>query len=93
MNNLLTNLHQFELGAITLGFFLIGLFFLRFWKKIHDRFFLIFGIAFFVLAAERLILAFTDPTLEFRPFIYLVRLAAFILIIIAVIDKNRAGGK
>jgi hypothetical protein len=91
MNQLFGNLNQFVLGAITLGFFLIGLFFLRFWKKVHDRFFLIFGVAFFVLGLERLILAFTDPAFEYRPFIYLVRLAAFILIILAVIDKNRGG--
>jgi uncharacterized membrane protein len=91
MSQFFGNLNQFELGAITLGFFLIGLYFLRFWRKIHDRFFLIFGIAFFVLGLERLILAFTDPAFEYRPFIYLVRLTAFVLIMVAVIDKNRAG--
>jgi hypothetical protein len=83
-------LNQFLHGAITICFLLGGLFFLRFWKKTRDRLFAIFAIAFWVLTTERLLLAATRPEDEFRPYIYLVRLFAFVLIIIAIIDKNRS---
>lgn len=83
-------LNQFLAGALTLGFLAAGLFFLRFWKKTEDRLFAIFAVAFWVFAGERVLLALTDPTDEFRPYIYLVRLFAFVLIIIAIIDKNRS---
>lgn len=80
-------LNQFLAGALTIGYFIAGIFFLRFWKKTYDRLFAIFAVAFWVFAAERL--ALTDPLDENRWYIYLVRLFAFVLIIIAIIDKNR----
>jgi hypothetical protein len=80
---------QYLHGAITICLLLSGLFFLRFWKKTRDRLFAIFAIAFWVLTVERVLLAMTRPEDEFRPYIYLVRLFAFVLIIVAIIDKNR----
>ena len=82
-------INQFLHGSIVICYLLGGLFFLRYWKKTRDRLFAIFAIAFWVLAAERILLAATLPEYEFRPYIYLVRLFAFVLIIIAIIDKNR----
>ena len=83
-------LNQYLGGALTIGFFAAGLFFLRYWKRTSDRLFAMFAVAFWVFAIERIILVLTDPAAEFRPYIYLVRLFAFILIIIAIIDKNRS---
>lgn len=82
--------NQFLHGAIGLGFVLGGLFFLQFWRKTRDRLFAIFAIAFWVLSVERVLLAMTNPTDENRWYIYLVRLFAFLLIIIAIVDKNRS---
>lgn len=82
-------LNQFLHGAIAVSLWLAGLFFLRFWKRTGDRLFAIFAIAFWVLCAERVLLAMTNPQDEFRWYIYIVRLFAFVLIIIAIIDKNR----
>jgi uncharacterized protein DUF5985 len=82
--------NQFLHGAITVCLLLGGLFFLRYWKKTRDRLFAIFAISFWVLAVERVLLAMTRPEDEFRWYIYLVRLFAFLLIIIAIIDKNRS---
>jgi hypothetical protein len=67
----------------------IAFFFVHFWQRTKDRLFLTFAAAFFLLMLERLILVILGPTDEFRPFVYLVRFCAFVLIIIAVIDKNR----
>lgn len=78
-------------GALVLGYSLVALFFVRFWKKTADRLFLIFAAAFAMLMIERLLLLFSDPQHEGRPYIYAVRLIAFLLILIAIIDKNRHG--
>jgi hypothetical protein len=81
---------QFMAGALVLAYWAIGYFFLRFWKKTRDRFFRVFAWAFWVLAIERVILLFISADFEFRPFVYLVRLAAFLLILWAIFEKNRS---
>jgi uncharacterized membrane protein len=81
---------QFLSGALMLAFSAIGLFFRRFWKKTHDRLFAVFAWAFWVLAIERVALLLLSPDNEFQPYIYTIRLVAFLLIIGAIIDKNRA---
>lgn len=67
----------------------IGCFFLRFWTKTRDRFFVWFGVAFWFLALERVMLLIVRPENEVRPAVYLIRLVSFILIAVAVYDKNR----
>ena len=69
--------------------FTIALFFFRFWRRTHDRFFVLFGAAFLLLTLERIILVAIGASHEFAPFVYLVRLLGFALIIAAVVDKNR----
>jgi hypothetical protein len=68
-----------------------GLFFFGFWQETRDRLFLLFGWAFWLLSLSWLVLAFVNPTDETRPYVYAVRLVAFVLIIVATIDKNRPG--
>ena len=77
------------MGAIAMASFVAGLFFLRFWRDTGDRLFAIFGAAFWVLGLTRIALVLIDSENENRTFVYWVRLLAFILIIVAVIDKNR----
>lgn len=67
-----------------------GLFFLRFWRESRDRLFAFFGAAFFVLALSWSLLALINPSDETRPYIYAIRLVAFLLMIIGMVDKNRA---
>jgi hypothetical protein len=63
--------------------------FLRFWRQTTDRLFLLFALAFALFGANLLLLAAINPAHESRHLIYLIRLAAFLLIIIAIVDKNR----
>lgn len=72
-----------------IAFLIGGTFFLRFWKQTRDGFFLIFAVAFWLMAVERIPLAFVYPNQETKPFVYLIRLAAFSLIIAAILYKNR----
>jgi glucose uptake protein GlcU len=81
---------QLVTGALVMGYVVIGLFFLRFWKQSHDRLFGFFAAAFFVLAGQRLALAFTTETNENNLYLYLIRLLAFSLILFGILDKNRA---
>lgn len=72
-------------GALSTGYLLVALFFLRFWRETHERLFGYFATAFVILAFQRALLAFLDPT----PLLYLLRLGAFTMILWAIIDKNR----
>ena len=85
---------QFFLGVVVMGCLVAGLFFLRFWRKTRDRLFMIFALAFWILGLNWTLLAMTSPEDEVaRAMFYTVRLVAFILIIYAIIDKNRAAGR
>jgi hypothetical protein len=77
-------------GAVMMGFCVTGLFFLRFWRKTRDRLFLLFAASFFVLGFNRLGLALSEPDHEKRDIFYLIRFLAFVLILFAILDKNRA---
>ena len=79
-------------GAILMGYLVAGLYFLRFWRDTRDRLFLIFAVAFVILGAQRVALVLTRETLETQTGLYVARLFAFLLILGAIIDKNRARG-
>ena len=72
------------------GAWTAGLFFLRFWRESRDPLFAFFGAAFWLLSLSWVLLALTSPTEDARPFIYAIRLLAFVLIIAAMVIKNRA---
>lgn len=76
-------------GILVTQYATIALFFLKFWRTSRDRLFLMFSVAFAVLAVQRLAIALTREILEHQAPLYLMRLAAFIVIIVAIVDKNR----
>lgn len=82
-------LFDFLSGAITMGFAVAGLFFLRFWKRTGEGLFVAFAFAFWLLGLTQALLAFTDIPVEERSWLYLLRLAAFSLILVSVWIKNR----
>lgn len=79
---------HFMSGAITMGFALAGVFFLRFWRDARDRLFALFALAFFLMAANRLVAALSDRSAVGEAQ-YWVRFVAFALILVAILDKNR----
>lgn len=79
-------------GAVTFGFILASLFFLRFWRKTADRLFLAFASAFFLLGLGQALLALANVPVEERSWLYLIRLAAFAIILVAILGKNRRVG-
>jgi hypothetical protein len=82
-------LNEFLAGAACMNLLVIALFFVRFWRKTHDRLFIYFAAAFLVLMAERIIRATMETETDWAPYVYSVRLLAFVLILIAIIDKNK----
>lgn len=83
-------LNPFILGAVVMACGIAGLFFLRFWRRTRDRLFVIFAAAFWLLGVNWLLLSFTDPEAETKRLVlYTIRAIAFILILIAILDKNR----
>lgn len=76
-------------GLITMGFLVGGLFFIRFWARTRDLLFAAFAAAFWLLAINQALLALSNLPVEERSWIYLLRLAAFVTIILAVVLKNR----
>ena len=76
-------------GICGLAAWVIGLVFLRFWRETRDRLFAYFAIGFWLLSASWALLGLANPTAESRPYIYGIRLVAFLLIIAAIVDKNR----
>jgi hypothetical protein len=77
-------------GAIVMGYLVAGGFFFRFWKRSKDGFFIFFAIAFWVLGAQRLAIAYLPDESEDNVLAYSVRLAAFVLILAAIWYKNRS---
>ena len=79
----------FQAVAAT-GAFVAGLLFYRFWSESGDRLFGFFSGAFHLIALSWALLGLFSPTEETRPYIYAIRLVAFVLLIGGIIDKNRA---
>jgi len=80
---------QFLAGAIFMGYGIAGLFFLKFWRRTRDPLFSTFAMSLWLLAALRVILSIWSEESELRTFLYLARLAAFLLILWAIFRKNR----
>jgi hypothetical protein len=76
----------FIAGVLSMGYAVASVCFARFWRQTGDRLFAWFAGAFALLAVQRVAVSLA-PTSD-APF--LLRLAAFLVIIIAIADKNRA---
>jgi len=82
----------FAAGAATMACFLAGVFFLRFWRRTREGLFLAFTVAFWLLAANAALPILLKRPAEEHGEIYLLRLAAFLTIIVAVLAKNLKPG-
>jgi hypothetical protein len=82
-------MQEFLMGATAMGCGVAMVFFLRFWRDSGDRLFAMFSAAFFLLGMTRFGLALTHDPSEGETYLYWVRLAAYLLILIAIVNKNR----
>lgn len=79
---------MFLLGGITIACAVAALFFFRYWRGTHDRFFLWFGLSFLIEAVNRATFALSGARNEEAALYYLIRLASYGLILWAIIEKN-----
>lgn len=80
-------------GSVMMAYLACALFFLRFYKQSRDRLFALFALAFTLMGLNNLFGLLVGPSLdeERRHYLYVVRLFAYLLILGAIWDKNRAG--
>jgi hypothetical protein len=81
--------NDFLAGAIVMGFLVAALMFLRFWKRTREGLFLAFSGSFLLLGATQGLLTLGNFHDEERSWLYLLRLAAFLLILFAMGWQNR----
>jgi hypothetical protein len=77
-------------GVLAAGYAVASLFFLRFWKASRDRLFLYFSAAFGLLVVQRAGLSWALQVGAPTEWCYVIRLLAFLVILAAIVDKNRA---
>jgi hypothetical protein len=84
-------------GAFMATFLVAGFFFLKLYLTSRDRFYFRFSIACWLIALERIVLQLyaemfqgvRSSLTEQHSWVYLIRLAAFVTILIAIVKKNR----
>ena len=84
-------LYDFLGGAVAMGFAVAALFFLKFWRRTREVLFLAFSAAFLLLGATQALLTLAEIPVEERSWVFLLRLAAFLLILGAMWWQNRRG--
>ncbi|MCK1462967.1 DUF5985 family protein [Bradyrhizobium sp. 2] len=75
-------------GAIAMAGGVAALFFLKFWRRTNDTFFLLFAAAFAIDAFGRFLLAVVQVSDTTEPIYFLPRLVMFALIALAIVRKN-----
>ena len=83
-------MHELLICGIATACLLAGLFFFRFWHSTRDRFFLYFAFSFWLEGLNRFLVSGMVGTNEEEPLYYLIRLIAYGLIIVAIVEKNRS---
>ncbi len=72
------------------GAWISAMFFLRYWRESRDVLFALFAVAFVLLGVSWALLSVFNPVADASPYIYGLRLVAILLIIAAIVHKNRA---
>ena len=86
-------LYDFLGGAVAMGFAVASLLFLKFWRRTREALFLAFAASFLLLGVTQALLTLTEIPVEERSWLFLLRLAAFLLIIGALWWQNRRGSR
>ena len=79
---------EFLSGAVTLAYVVGSMYFVKFWKRTADRLFLAFAIAFSLLALNQLAVFVMGVQDERYNYAYILRVLGFVLILVAIVDKN-----
>ena len=81
---------DFLSGAVALAYVVAGLYFVQFWKRTADRLFLAFALAFGLLVLNQVGVFLMGVEDERYNYVYILRVLGFVLILLAIVDKNVA---
>jgi peptidoglycan/LPS O-acetylase OafA/YrhL len=73
---------------VTAGYLVAALFFFRFWRRTKDSLFANFSIAFLLFASGQFGSIWFDGQHDDNTWIFLLRLAGFVLLLVAIVRKN-----
>ncbi|MBL8018584.1 MAG: hypothetical protein JNM27_02880 [Leptospirales bacterium] len=76
------------LGATSMGYMIAALFFLKFWRQEHDRFFLWFAASFELEGLNRGIGGVYAVIGDDDAVIFTIRLISYLFIVVAILEKN-----
>ena len=76
-------------GALVMGYATAALFFAKFWRRTSAPVFGWFAVAFVLLAVQRTMLVAATDAERDVPWSYVVRLLAFVLILVGIVAQNR----
>jgi hypothetical protein len=79
---------DFLSGAVTLAYILASTYFVHFWRRTADRLFLAFAVAFALLALNQIAVFVMGVEDERYNYAYVLRVLGFVLILLAIVDKN-----
>jgi hypothetical protein len=82
---------DFLVGALTLAYVIASVYFVHFWRRTSDRLFLAFAAAFALLALNQVTVFALGANDERGNYAYVLRVLGFVLILLAIIDKNLYG--
>jgi len=85
---MITLTESFLVGVISTCSVLAGLFFLKFWRRTRDMLFMMFAWAFWLMGANQLAVSASSSYDLDVGWTYVLRLLAFVLIILAIVRKN-----
>ena len=77
-------------GAISMGSFVVGLYFITFWRETRQRLFVYFAGGFMVLAVHRVIFAITSEDPVWEEFSLSLRLVGYLIILAGIVDRRMA---
>jgi hypothetical protein len=80
----------FLLGIIVTTSLVAGGLFAKFWRATRDPLFLYFAAAFLLEGLNRMVFLGLDRPHEGNEYVYIVRLVSYLLILLAIINKNRS---
>lgn len=86
MDETLVNLMS---GGLIAGYLVGGLFFFKFWRASGDSLFFFFATSLGILALQRLLLSLSVAGIEDQTLFYVLRLAAYVLLLAGIVNKNR----
>jgi hypothetical protein len=80
---------NFIWGACAMASLVIAAYFWKFYRRTSDRLHAMFALAFVAFSVHWVGLGLVQPEEDTRHYFYVLRLLAFLLIAVAIIDKNR----